>query len=57
MLETAIYDLYINIINLFVAETKSQFARDDPAFLVLFAGWLLSKLKKNVDIRKFKLFF
>jgi len=25
----------------FVAETKSQFARDDPAFLVLLAGVLL----------------
>lgn len=29
--------------NNFITETKSQFARDDPAFLVLFAAWLCSE--------------
>lgn len=30
---------------LFLSETKSQFARDDPAFLVLLSVWLCGKSK------------
>lgn len=32
---------------LFVSETKSQFARDDPAFLVLLSLWLLGMAYVN----------
>jgi UNC-50 family len=31
------------------AETKAQFARDDPAFLVLLSLWLLGKLNLRCD--------
>lgn len=38
-----------------ISETKSQFARDDPAFLVLFAAWLCSKSIRFLQILKFLL--
>ncbi len=30
-------------LNNFIIDTKDQWARDDPAFLVLLSAWLLSK--------------
>lgn len=40
---------YVYLILTF-AETKSQFARDDPAFLVLFATWLCRMFFHNSNV-------
>lgn len=39
--------LNINVVKccIIILASKSQFARDDPAFLVLFAAWLCGKFK------------
>jgi len=41
------YIMLYHLISTFLVETKLQFARDDPAFLVLLSGLLCGKYIKN----------
>jgi len=51
------YGMLYNVISTFLIETKLQFARDDPAFLVLLSGLLCGKYIKITSLTKFLISF